>query len=71
VSSLYHCAWSTKDRKQFISADLEQRLWPFMGGIARKRRFHALGVGGVPDHGHLLLSLPSNFDIAKAVQLSP
>ena len=69
TSSLYHCAFSTKGRQPRITADLQARLWPFMGGIARKNGMRALAIGGVADHVHLLLSLPSTLAIAKAIQL--
>ena len=35
VSSYSHCVFSTKDRRPFITAQLQERLWPFLGGIAR------------------------------------
>ena len=40
-----------------------------MGGIVRDYRMKALAVGGIADHVHLLLSLPSTLAIAKAVQI--
>jgi REP element-mobilizing transposase RayT len=40
-----------------------------MGGIARDNGMKALAIGGVEDHVHLLLSLPSTLVIAKAIQL--
>ncbi len=52
-----------------IVPELEERLWPFMGGIARQNDMKALAIGGVADHVHLLLSLPSTLAIAKAIQL--
>ena len=30
VSSLYHCVWSTKQRRRMISAPLRDRLWPYL-----------------------------------------
>lgn len=30
---------------------------------------HALAVGGMPDHAHALITLPSTMSVAKAVQL--
>ena len=69
VNSLFHCVYSTKDRRKTINQDLQQRLWPYMGGIARENKMKALAVGGVEDHVHLLLSLPSTISIAKAIQL--
>ena len=69
TSSLYHCVFSTKERRRSITANLQSRLWPFMGGIARDNGIKALVIGGVEDHIHLLLSLPSTMAVAKAVQL--
>ncbi len=48
---------------------LRERLWPFLGGIARQNKMKALEIGGVADHVHILLSLPSTIAIAKAMQL--
>jgi REP element-mobilizing transposase RayT len=68
TSNLYHCAFSTKGRRPLIAPRLQARLWAFMGGIARKNEMKALAIGGVEDHVHLLLSLPSTLTIAKAIQ---
>ena len=64
-----HCTFSTKERYPWINSDLESRLWPYIGGIAREHRMKALTIGGVFDHVHALLSLPSTMSFAKAVQL--
>ena len=69
VSNYYHCVFSTKERRKLITPDLEVRLWPFLGGIARNHGMKAIAIGGVEDHVHLLLSLPSTLAIAKAIQL--
>jgi len=69
VSNLMHCIFITKDRMPLINAELESRLWPYMGGIAREHKMRALAIGGTPDHVHTLLSLPATMDVAKAVQL--
>jgi putative transposase len=69
VSQLMHCVFSTKERRPFITPDLQERLFPYMGGIARKNRMTLIAAGGVEDHMHLLLSLPKTLDIAHAIQL--
>ena len=69
VSSYYHCVFSTKERRPLIPLPLEEKLWPFMGGIARQNGMKAIEIGGVLDHVHLLLSLPSTLSVAKALQL--
>jgi putative transposase len=40
-----------------------------MGGIARENNMAALAIGGVEDHVHLLLSIPSTLSISHAMQL--
>jgi putative transposase len=69
VSNLMHCTFSTKDRYPFIDPDLESRLWPYLGGIAKENRMKALAIGGTADHVHALLSLPGMMSFAKAIQL--
>jgi len=64
-----HYVFSTKDRSKIITPELRERLWPYMGGIARKNKMRALAVGGTADHVHILLSIPSTTPIAKAIQL--
>lgn len=69
VSCLMHVVFSTKERQPWIKSEIQDRLWPYLGGIARENKMKALKVGGVEDHVHILLSLPSTLAIAKAVQL--
>ena len=69
ISSYHHCVFSTKERRPLITPALRDRLWPFLGGIARQNRMKAIEIGGVADHVHLLLSLPATMSIAKAMQL--
>ncbi len=69
VSCLMHVVFSTKERRSWITPEIQDRLWPYLGGIARENKMKALKVGGVEDHVHILLSLPSTLAIAKAVQL--
>jgi len=69
VSSYFHCVFSTKERRPLITPSLRERLWPFLGGIARQNQMKAVEIGGVADHVHILLSLPATFSVAKAMQL--
>ena len=69
VAAYFHCVFGTKERRPFITATLEERLWPYLGGIARDNDFKALEINGVADHVHMLISLPATMPISKAVQL--
>jgi REP element-mobilizing transposase RayT len=69
ISSYFHCVFSTKERRRLITPELRDRLWPFLGGIARQNKMKAIEIGGVEDHVHILLSLPSTMAISKMLQL--
>src|ERR1044071_2413035 len=69
ISTLTHYVFSTKNRKRLITSDLEERLWPYIGGIARANKMKALAIGGTEDHIHILISLPATLSTAKAIQI--
>jgi putative transposase len=52
-----------------LNPELRERLWPFLGGIAKQNGITPRCIGGVADHVHLLLSLPTTVPNAKAIQL--
>ena len=46
-----------------LNPELRERLWPFLGAIAKQNGIMSRCIDGVADHVHLLLSLPStHFD---------
>ncbi len=65
----YHIVFSTKRRERLIAPALEQRVWPYLGGIARENGMKAWCIGGVEDHVHLLLGIPATIAVSKATQL--
>ena len=65
----YHVIFSTKDREPLIRQDAEQRIWSYLGGIARENQIKPLLIGGIENHVHLLLGVPAILALSKAVQL--
>ena len=64
----YHVIFSTKNREPWLVPDIEQRVWAYIGGIARAHKMTALQVGGVEDHIHALVTAPPTiapFQIAQ------
>lgn len=51
----YHMVFSTKNRAPCINPEIEQRVWAYIGGIARKHSMTALQAGGTEDHVHVLV----------------
>jgi len=57
----YHIVFSTKSRVKFISPDIEQRVWAYIGGILKNHNMTAIAIGGIDDHIHVLvLAKPSS-----------
>ncbi len=69
ISIYTHYIFSTKNRQKIIPSNLQQRLWAYIGGIAKENGMKALAVGGTEDHVHILLAMPATLSPAKAVQL--
>jgi len=63
-----HCVFSTKNHHKTITEDLRERLWSYMGGIARQNTISILTIGGIEDHMHLFLSFPPSISISEALQ---
>lgn len=68
TSLLFHIVFSTKNREPWIKTDVEQRLWAYLGGIARQNDLQPLMIGGMDDHVHLLLGLPPTISVSEAVK---
>ena len=69
VSAKFHCVFSTKRREPLLIPEIRDPLWRYMGGIARSWGMEAIEVGGVDDHVHILLSIPSTMPLSRAMQL--
>jgi REP element-mobilizing transposase RayT len=69
TSSLHHCVFATKGREPLLANDVRERLWPYLGGIARENGMKTLAIGGAGDHVHILLSLPATVPVSKTMQL--
>jgi putative transposase len=65
----YHIIFSTKNRQRWISPDIEERLWSYLGGIADHNGMTPLKNGGIEDHVHIVVGLLPTMALSKAVQL--
>ncbi len=69
TSLLYHIVFSTKNRYRFINADIEQRLFPYMGGIIRHQKGKLLEINGIADHVHLLASFHPKTAVSEMLRV--
>lgn len=68
ISCYVHYVFSTKNHKKWLKSDIRENIIPYIGGICRENSFKLIKAGGIDDHLHLLISLPSTITIAKAIQ---
>ncbi len=59
--------FSTKNRVNFITPEIEPDLYAYLGGIARKNQSRLLAAGGAADHVHLLISQSKNVALSSLV----
>ena len=52
---LLHVVFSTKHREPWITRDLADRLYPYIGGLVRAQKGVLYDIGGVEDHVHMYL----------------
>lgn len=52
---LLHIVFSTKGRTPWITAEVAERLYPYIGGIVRAERGTLYDIGGIEDHVHMYL----------------
>lgn len=52
---LFHIVFSTKHRDPWITPDVAERLYPYMGGIVRAEKGVLYDMGGIEDHVHMYL----------------
>jgi REP element-mobilizing transposase RayT len=60
--------FSTKGRRPWINAELQPRLFEYLGGIVRNQGAMLVAAGGMPDHVHLLVSQNKQLAVADFVR---
>ncbi|HSI34612.1 MAG: IS200/IS605 family transposase [Phycisphaerae bacterium] len=65
---LFHIVFSTKHREPWITSDVADRLYGYIGGIIREGRGTLLSIGGVADHVHLYLRWRTDESISNLMR---
>ena len=68
TQNYYHVVFSAKRREQVVSAQLESRLYPFIGGILRDLRCACIAINGMSDHLHVLVRYPPDLSHSDLVR---
>jgi REP element-mobilizing transposase RayT len=68
AANFVHCVFSTKERRNLIPAEMQERLHAYLIGIADNLGFKILAAGGTSNHVHLLIGLPASLTLAEVMQ---
>jgi REP element-mobilizing transposase RayT len=63
-----HLVWATKGRMDALTGGYERRVYRCVVAEARQLGCDVLAIGGMPDHVHLLVRIPSTLNIAVLAQ---
>ena len=63
-----HLVFSTKNRRDLITPNIEPELYPYMAEIFKSMDSPAICIGGTANHLHTLFSLSKNYALAKVVE---
>ena len=64
-----HLVFSTKDRMPLLTRDVRDHVFPYIGGIVKRRGGTIIAVGGMSDHVHIVARLPANVCVADFVRV--
>ena len=65
---MVHVIFSTKNREPFITLEIEQELFAYVGGILKNHESRLLEAGGTADHVHLLISQAKNVSLSALMK---
>lgn len=68
TKSHYHIVFRTYQSEKTISEEHERELYAYIFGIAKNLDCQTYRIGGMPDHIHIFVSLPSTISLASFVQ---
>ena len=69
LSKVYlHIVFSTKERVDLITADIEQELYSYMGGTIKGLGGIPIRINGMPNHVHILCTLPRTVSVARYLE---
>jgi REP element-mobilizing transposase RayT len=69
ANMLAHVIFGTKHRVPQIDPELKPRLTSYLGGVLRAQDVPLIEIDAMPDHVHLLISLPATKALADVLRV--
>jgi len=63
-----HVVFSTKDRIPMMTRKVRKCVFPYIGGVIKGLGGTVIAIGGMSDHAHLVVRLPTNMCVADFVR---
>jgi len=65
-AALYvHLVWSTWQREPCLQGDIGRQVYRLIGAKCQELEVKIIALGGIEDHVHLLVSLPTTLSVAQ------
>jgi REP-associated tyrosine transposase len=67
VQNLIHVVFSTRERQPMIPKEFQPRMWSYVAGICKNEKVFVHAIGGMDDHLHGLIQVPSSRALADVI----
>ena len=68
ITAFVHFVWATWNREEIITPEIERPLYRYIERVCRDHGSDVLAIGGMPDHAHLLVTLPGTRTFAALMR---
>ena len=65
---IYHIVFRTKNSVPAIVEAHEAELYAYIAAYMKNKQYHLYCLGGMPDHLHILVSIPPNVSVSEFVR---
>ena len=69
AEAFYHLIWATTRREPMVTERVEALLYPYLCQKCIEKKAFVYAVGGMPDHVHLVCSIPPAFSVSNFVKI--
>ena len=63
-----HIVFAVAHREAMISDDWAEDLYAYLAGVCNNRKHHALAIGGIADHVHMLVGMHPSESVSELVK---
>jgi len=64
-----HIVFSTKERRPWLKADIQERVWAYIARVLQNLEWQQITVGGAADHIHILCNLTKKHASVKVMEV--